>query len=96
MLSHLVQAKQIVFDEDLNNIFFISGPESFKIFGEKMPDFPLVPASRGFCLSLDSSLEKFKTALKASNLLWLQLLLLFERKTIIQLGILISIKGIKF
>jgi hypothetical protein len=41
-------------------------------------------------------LEKFKTALKASNLLWLQLLLLFERKTIIQLGILIFIKGIKF
>ena len=36
-----------------------------------MPDFPLVPASKGFCLSLDSSLENFKTALKTVNLLWL-------------------------
>ena len=50
-------------------IFVFKGPESFKIFGEKMPDFPLITASRGFCLSLDSSLEKFKTALKAANLL---------------------------
>ena len=47
-------------DDDLS---LSKGPESFKVFGEKMPDFPLIPASRGFCLSLDSSLEKFKTAL---------------------------------
>jgi len=47
-------------DDDLS---LSRGPESFKVFGEKMPDFPLIPASRGFCLSLDSSLEKFKTAL---------------------------------
>ncbi len=47
----------------------VTGPESFKIFGEKMPDFPLIPASKGFCLSLESSLKNFKGALKAKNLL---------------------------
>ena len=35
-----------------------------------MPDFPLVPASKGFCLSLDKSLESYKAALKAANLWW--------------------------
>ena len=41
-----------------------------------MPEFPLVPASKGFCLSLDTSLENFKAACKAANLLWL-----FNEKT---------------
>ncbi|GBP38403.1 hypothetical protein EVAR_28200_1 [Eumeta japonica] len=31
------------------------------------PDFPLVPASRGFCLTLDSSLEAFRSALRRYN-----------------------------
>ena len=45
------------------------GPESFKDKQPSMmPDFPLVPASKGFCLSLDKSLEAFKTALNAANL----------------------------
>ena len=44
------------------------GPDSFMQAGEKMPEFPLVPASKGFCLSLDKSIEAFKSALKAQNI----------------------------
>ena len=52
-------------------LFLQIGPESFKDKQPSMmPDFPLVPASKGFCLSLDKSLEAFKTALKAANLWW--------------------------
>ena len=44
------------------------GPDSFKDRPSMVPDFPLVPASKGFCLSLDKSLEAFKAAVKAANL----------------------------
>jgi ubiquitin-conjugating enzyme E2 O len=49
-------------DEDMH-----TGPESYKI-ANITPDFPLVPASKGFCLSLERSLEAFKKALKSANL----------------------------
>ena len=45
-----------------------AGPDSFTHANEKLPEFPLVPASKGFCLSLDKSIEAFKTALKAKNI----------------------------
>ncbi|XP_063380866.1 (E3-independent) E2 ubiquitin-conjugating enzyme UBE2O [Cydia fagiglandana] len=32
------------------------------------PDFPLVPASRGFCLTLKSSLESFRAALRRNDI----------------------------
>jgi len=44
------------------------GPESFTQASQKMPEFPLVPASKGFCLSLDKSVEALKSALKAQNI----------------------------
>ena len=44
------------------------GPESFTQASQKMPEFPLVPASKGFCLSLDKSVESLKSALKAQNI----------------------------
>ena len=31
--------------------------------GVVLPDFPLIPASRGFCLTLARALEAFKAAL---------------------------------
>jgi len=46
----------------------LKGPESFTQASEKMPEFPLVPASKGFCLSLDKSVESLKSALKAQNI----------------------------
>ncbi|CAH3996803.1 unnamed protein product [Pieris brassicae] len=35
------------------------------------PDYPLVPASRGFCLTLSSSLQSFRSALRRSEILQL-------------------------
>lgn len=32
------------------------------------PDFPLIPASRGFCLTLRSSLESFRKALRRHDI----------------------------
>lgn len=32
------------------------------------PDFPLIPASRGFCLTLRSSLESFRAALRRHDI----------------------------
>ncbi|CAG9094484.1 unnamed protein product [Plutella xylostella] len=32
------------------------------------PDFPLIPASRGFCLTLRSSLDSFRTALRRNDI----------------------------
>lgn len=32
------------------------------------PEFPLVPASRGFCLTLRSSLESFRSALRRHDI----------------------------
>merc|ERR1712142_1102479 len=34
-----------------------------------LPDFPLLPASRGFCLSLEKALETYKLTLKSSSLI---------------------------
>merc|ERR1712126_805899 len=33
--------------------------------GLDMPDFPLVPASKGFCLTLDKAIQNFQSALEA-------------------------------
>lgn len=33
------------------------------------PDYPLIPASRGFCLTLKSSLETFRNALRRSEII---------------------------
>ena len=34
-----------------------------EISGHTMPDFPLLPASKGFCLTLKKHLDNFKTVL---------------------------------
>ena len=33
----------------------------------EMPDFPLIPASKGFCLTLDKALKQFKDNLAAAG-----------------------------
>lgn len=33
------------------------------------PDYPLIPASRGFCLTLRSSLESFRTVLRRHDII---------------------------
>lgn len=33
------------------------------------PEYPLIPASRGFCLTLSSSLESFRNALRRNNII---------------------------
>ena len=34
-----------------------------KIAAENLPEFPLVPASKGFCISLDKATKKFRETL---------------------------------
>ena len=36
--------------------------------GNRGPDFPLLPLSKGFCISLEKNLEAFEKVLKESNL----------------------------
>ena len=55
------------FSTKISFLFFL-GPESFAHANEKLPEFPLIPASKGFCLSLDKSIEAFKSALKAKDI----------------------------
>ena len=48
----------------------LSPPSSASALPEKfpLPDYPLLPASKGFCLSLTKALQYFKTALKDSGI----------------------------
>ena len=44
------------------------GAEAAGAGPEAAPEFPLVPASRGFCLTLRSSLESFRAALRRHDI----------------------------
>jgi len=33
-----------------------------------LPEFPLIPASKGFCISLRKALDSFKEAIKTANI----------------------------